>query len=525
MRKLKQISALLLVFVILLFSGCANIEAILGSFGGNDSDFYEVTALSQKATQYASIDILNDNILFLTSSDIEAYELTLYDVQKDRIIAEASLADCPLEYIYGAKFISENEIVVFDEYNQKAISYDFNLNKIGEVDYEPEYDYDTAPRTDLMNDRFSYMDSYAYAYENDRIYLIFYDMIEDVYVYGNYDKNILDEYDQKLLVDEFLYTDEFDVKSITLSIEDFKNKVTVNELLIDNPENGYYIDIPTTALSDKYACFVKCIINDRTGAEKYIPYIWKYTKNQINRPIEIGKMTEGDFNQENARFISEIKNKYGISIKVNEPAELSFYDEEYNASPFEVYIVLSQLSECLDLFPDNFVKEIYDREYVDEFNIHIVQNIWGANAYANGFTSVYEIVFCSSGFSKGIVFHELMHLIDNTIYDYYYDHDMDFYDMWTALNPDGFEYYSEEDYEIDEDYFASYYAMTNIDEDMAETFQYMYEAYQYDDEHRFGDYEHVNEKAALLCKAIRNAFPSMANVDEVCWEKYVNLEN
>ena len=522
MRKLKQISALLLVFVILLLSGCSDIQNLLPV--GN-SDFYEITALSEKATNYASVDIKNDLVLFVSSKDIEDYELTVYDIKKDKIVAETSLADCSLENIYGAKFIEEDKIMVYDEFNRKAVAYDLELNFLGETEFVSSYDYENPPAGELINGRFGYMDNCAIAYENDSIYCVFYDDLDSVYIYGDYDKNFVASCGKKLLLVENIYDENFDFVGANLSVADYENSCTINELELGNNIGDYYVDSTVSAMSDTYACFIECFINGRTGAEKDIPYIWKYNNNQINASLEIAKKTESDLSNDNAQFINDIESKYGIGVKVNEPARFVSYDEEYNASVFEVNIVLEQLSECLALFPDNFIKEIYSADYINGLNIYIVESIEGANAYVNDFSDDYEIVFGTSGISKGIVFHEFMHLIDNRLYDYYYDLDEDFYEMWVQLNPEGFEYYSEEEFDFDSDYFTSYYAMTNEAEDMAETFQNMYEAYAYDDANRFTQFEHLNKKAALLCRAIREAFPSMANANEVCWEKYVNLEN
>ena len=522
MRKLKQISALLLVFAILLLSGCADIKALIQK--GNDSDFYEITAISEKATDYASVDIMGDLVLFLSSKGIEEYELTVYNAKRDRIVAETSLASCPIENIYGARFSDENEVIVYDDYERKAVAYDLELNFIGETEYKNSYDPEYLPQSTLLNDRYGYMDTCAIAYENDSIYCVFFDELDNVYIFGDYDKNFVTECGKSLLLDENIYDENFDFVSAKLAVVDTANACTVNELDLGKDLGYYFAERSVSAMSDTYACFVVCYTNERTGAEKYTPYLWKYNENAKNEPIEIAKKSESDLEEENVRFINEIENKYGIDVKINEPAQFVSYEEDYTASAIEVNTVLAQLVDCLALFPDNFIKEIYNADYVEGLNLHIIENIVGANAYVNDFTDVYEVVFGACGFSKGIVFHEFMHLIDNRLYDYYEDSGKDFYDMWVELNPEYFEYYSEEEFDFDEEYFVSYYAMTNEAEDMAETFQSMYETYSASDVNRFAEYEHINAKAALLCNAIREAFPSMAEAQDVCWEKYVNSE-
>ena len=100
---------------------------------------------------------------------------------------------------------------------------------------------------------------------------------------------------------------------------------------------------------------------------------------------------------------------------------------------------------------------------------------------------------------------------------------MDFYAQWWALNPDDFEYFYDNDHDSYEEYFISHYAMTNEAEDLADTFQAMYNAYAEDGDYRFNEYEHVNQKAALICEAIRKSFPCMEHADEVFWEKYAEF--
>ncbi|MCH5321371.1 MAG: hypothetical protein J1E36_06380 [Eubacterium sp.] len=522
MRKSKSFFSLFLVVAILLLSGCSDIQSIISKDNG---DFYEITALSKKANNYSAIDIMGDNILFLSSMYEKPFDLTLYDANNDRIIAQTSLADCPLEYISSAKFNGKNEIIVFDESAEKCVSYDLNLNKTGQADYTAENSFDFSEKSDLITDRFAYNDTYAYSVEGDYFYFVSCDNVDEVYVFNNYNRDILSVQDKKLLLSESEYSEESRTTTLTVSVEDYENALCINEITLDTYFiKGTFSDITVSALSDKYACFVKRIGNDATGGQRFIPYLWKYNENSVNEKLDIKKMTKDDFNNENTQLIDEINSKYGIGVKVNERAEFTNYDEDYDATPLEVNYVLSSLIDSLALFPDNFIKEIYDREYVKGLNIYIVRSIDGAGAYANDFIETLEIVFSTSSFNNSIVFHEFMHLIDNKIEDYYAEQDMNFYDMWCELNPKDFEYYSEIDFEFDEEYFISEYAMTNYAEDMADTFQSMYNAYDTGYAKDITENGHVKKKADLICEAIRKAFPSMENAQEPCWEKYANIE-
>ena len=515
MKKTKSLLAVLLVISVLLLSGCANIQSLLTN---SDSDFYEIKSISGKAEMYCSIDISGDNVLFLTASGLDPYELSIYNVEKNSIVAKKSMADCPLEYIGGAKFGDNGQILVYDEGNEKAVTYDLSLNETGTVDYPYVDYYENAPESSFFNDTFAYEENYAYCYEGDSYFLLFYDNLENVYVFDGIDETIYEIDGKKLFTVESKYSESNDSWSTTLHVKDLENKLCINSQALESVPSGIFTDVLVTAFSDKYVCFVNRISNDITGGSVSIPYIWKYTEAPSNEAIDVKSLTEESMLEENERIIDSIEGKYGVNIFVNKEPQFG-YDVDLTASALQVNHVLTNLEECLDLFPNNFVKEVYkDAEYVKGLNIHIVENIDGAGAFANDFFEYYEICFGCRSFSRSVVFHEFMHLIDNRIQTYYDDNNMDFYAEWCALNPEGFDYY--EDNDMDEEHFISYYAMTNVEEDLADTFQAMFEAYENDGDHRFKEYENVNKKAALICEAIRKAFPCMANANDVCWEKY-----
>ena len=521
MRKLKPILAIILAATVLLLSGCANIQALLNK---NDSDFYELTAISKKADTYSSIDISGDNILFLTANGIEDYELIVYNAQSNRITAETSLSDCPLEYISDAKFNGENEIIVFYVGEEKAVTYDLNLNQTGIIDYVSEYDQGID--SSFITDGFAMYDTYAFSYEgNSLYYVIFYDEADKIYVFNGEDESICDVTDRRLFTSESKYSENNNNWDTTIYVKDIENGLCVNSRKLTSTSAGLFSDVIESAVSDKYVCFIERISNDQTGGGISVPYLWKYTEDPVNEEIEVKTMTESQIVEDNNRIISEIESKYGVNVLVNKEPEFGF-EVELDATPFQANSVLTSLSACLDLFPDNFIKEIYqDAEYVEGLNFYIVENIDGATAFANDFAETYEIVFGYHGFTKSVIVHELMHLIDNRIQTYYDDNNMDFYSEWWALNPDGFEYYYEEDHDSNEEYFVSHYAMTNAAEDLADTFQAMYNAYAENGDYRFNEYEHVNQKAALICEAIRKSFPCMEKVDKAFWEKYADFNN
>ena len=520
MRKLKPIIAIILAVVVFMLSGCANIQALLNK---NDSDFYELTAISKKADTYASIDISGDNILFLTASGIADYDLTVYNVQSNRITAEKSLSDCPLEYISGARFKGENEIFVYDGGEEKAVTYDLSLNQTGTAKYEVLEDHEFS--SNFVNDTFALYDTYAFSNDENLYYFVFYDNDEKIYVFNGENEGINSVYKRSLFTTESKYSEINDNWDTTLHVKDVENALCINSMKLESTPAGLFNDVLESAISDKYVCFVERISNDQTGGGMSVPYLWKYTEAPVNEAFEVKSMTEDEILENNNEMVSEIESKYGVNILINKEPEFG-YSVELGAAPLQINCILTALSSCLDLFPENFIKEIYqDAEYVEGLNIYIVDNINGATAFATDFAENYEIVFGYHGFGKSVIVHELMHLIDNRIQTYYDDNNMDFYSQWWALNPPDFDYFYDEDHDSNEEYFVSYYAMTNEAEDLADTFQAMYNAYAENGDYRFNEYEQVNKKAALICEAIRKAFPSMENVDKAFWEKYADFNN
>ena len=519
MRKLKSLIAAFLIISTVFFIGCSNIQVPILK---NGSDLHEITAVSKAATRYRSIDILDDTVLLLSLKGIAPYDLTLYNIRENKITAQKILADFPLENITEAKFNGSDQIIVCDENNKKAITYDFDLDQTGEIDYTvSEWDHNNVPESELIADYFSFTDDYAYHTDNDNFYFVLYDKPDKVYFFKNYAQNILAEHNGLLFVENSIYSEDSDSFTLTVSAIDYENELCVNEISFDVTGKNRFIDIQNFVISDKYICFTELIINDETNAVKEIPYLWKYTENPLNKTVEVKKMTVDDLNEDNNHIIKEIKEKYGIDIKVNEPAEHTSFESDYDAPAISVNSLLRGLSEVFALFPDNFIKEIYrDQKNDSRFSIYVVSNIDGAGGYAFDSSDYYQIVFATMTFDKSVAVHELMHLIDNRIIDYYKAHNSDFDKLWCNLNPDGFDYLDNNYY--DEEYFITEYASTNIDEDMAEMFRFMYYAYKNGD-NWFNEYEHINKKAVLLCEAIRKAFPSMENTEDVFWEKYVEF--
>ncbi len=523
MKKLKSLTALLIAVSILLLSGCSDIKAM---FSKPDSDLYAITALSEKATNFSSVDVMGNYALFLASKELDPYELFVFDVEKNKIAQEKSLADCSLECITDAKFTGENEITVYDEENTKCIKYDLNLNEIGQSDFTPaDYDlYDSSEEADFINYRFAKHDTYAYAYEGDNMYIVYADDVNTFYVCDG-SGELLSANGKKVLINNSVYSESDETTKSTLVVYDLENSKSINEAALETTQAGQYLNVYDSAFNDSYVCFIKCTGNDVTGGQKVEPYIWKYAENAKNEDINVRKLRTSEFEDVNNTLIAEMKEKYSIDFYVNKPTEWGTYNDvtEFNASPLQVNLVLQGLKDSLALFPEGFIKEIVDVPNVEKLNIYICSSIENVNAYADDFTETYEIMFSFNGFTKGIVFHELMHLIDNRLQNHYDEVNKDFYAEWEELNPKGYEYSGSDDGECDENYFVSNYATTNAVEDLADTFEAMYEVSVNKDYERLTQHEGVFKKAKFLADAIRESYSCMKNAQNVCWEEFIEM--
>lgn len=522
MKKAKALLAAVLAVSVIFLCGCSNISDILNK---NNSGYYEITAVSKNASNYASVDICEDNVVFITYKGTDGYLLSVYNAENNRISASVSLDDCGLEHAANAKFKNENEIVIYDDFAEKAVSYDLNLNKTGETDYTPDSDMENVPQSELLTNDFDYKDEYAVRYSANKTTCVFYDETDKFYINDNDSSNFIDTHNKSVLKSVCSEKDNI----FTVGVDNYKDGVRINEIKF-NKQNGLSDNIQLGKLNDKYAVFILETTNDFTGGIVSTPYIWKYQDNPANEKLELSVKSEKDITDDNNSIIGDIKDSYNIRITCDEVIE-GFYENEteYGVNALELNTVLTGISRYLKLFPDGFVKEIYDYDpYFSGLKINIVKSIENINAYAiDNMGDHMLIVFSYYGFgdNAGVFFHEFMHLIDGRISDYYLkNYNSDFYDEWCRLNPKDFEYANrdarEPEFEYNESYFISDYATTDMLEDAADTFRYLCENAENGVKN---DYEgNLNKKIELLCKAIRAAYPSAAKEAELYWEKPLN---
>lgn len=274
-------------------------------------------------------------------------------------------------------------------------------------------------------------------------------------------------------------------------------------------------------------------------------YLWRLDE-AAAQSVELRRVTEDALRAENDEIVARIGEHYEINVLLDVAPEgdlppLMEGDdpEEYKDATlitgidaFSTYDLLRHLERFLERLPEGFTHEM-QTDYppqrteaslagFDGFDIYIIKEIpGGAGAYANGWEERLKIVLATDEFSASTLPHEFMHLINRRVAAYYDSIGESFWEVWTALTPADFDYFAEEkEYELDNESFVSYYAMTNPEEDKAETFMYMFTAQEPLEElYWYKDAPRIQAKVACLTEAIRSSFPSVQAVDEAYWER------
>jgi hypothetical protein len=421
----------------------------------------------------------------------------------------------------------------YDQEKRVDAVYDQDFNLLSSKTTDETYDY-VEPEYDnkLINDRFACFDSIARlecpSVDSSSSSVIGFFDEDCLYFTGNTSmQNYVADYNKKV----FNFSDDYE-----FAVYDYNKFQIVNKTECPTVENAKCQGSTFGDLSDKYAF---AIIYFDNGNDEYIekPYFWEYQTASINTPIEYEKYNEDELNTKINEMIADIKDKYGVDVTVDKTGEEDFAPTdsdgtsglEYGANIITTYYIIDQLDLFMSLMPENFVQEMYS-DYIGEnmgydgFEINIVKEIDGeSSAYAYSDEKLH-IVFATDEFTVSHIPHEFMHLIDNRIMNYYdnsenVSYDDSLYSVWSDYNPDGF-CYDDDDEEYNEKYFVSVYAMTNTNEDRAETFMYLCDESFGTDWYKDG--EPVKNKADSLINAISESFPSVQNSDNVFWTRNIN---
>jgi hypothetical protein len=551
----KKILAVLLAAVLLLLNGCAASDAVSGyisshslrkikgfaetskavfdaEFAGktlvlvtvdvfeNGSSCYTlctVNTASAKVTGFQSL----ENLEIKNPREIEIDDdgnilyIGYHEIPEDR---ESDDGEAVEESLYCQKFSLKNLQPVGKEFAYSVEEEEAENKILGETYIEKEnYMY-------FMSESYRYGAVNAFAFRDDS---------DHIYLADCNDFCPFDDYGRKLAgtITQF-DSDGNPADKNVVAVYDFENNVLVNS--VDISENSDYLN--NIKLNDKYVFFATEKIEPGSDGEigDVTYYLWSYNLQKKNEPFTVNRKSADDIDNDITVLSTAIKDSYGIDIHINEQNPVYEEGEDYSlvlgVKPYNVYRFLDALLFFLDKMPDGFVREIYcdlpQHEY-GGFDIYVADGVVGtASAYTQSYTDNMTICFGMGGMDIGTIAHEFMHAIDVRIDDRLEDTEgVAFFQKWEKLNPEGFEYNgfdNENGIEYDDntdDYFVSPYAMSTDAEDRAELFSSLYvDALNGRTPYWYDENEPLRKKTAFLQRSIREAFPSMQNVDVAPWE-------
>lgn len=538
----KKALSLILIIVLIFLAGCSaksDNKTETTKPIKEPTGFVEMDIDSEYLQDARSICSKDDIVIFLTTvlldendkivipkdeSDYEKYSsknyIIEYNAKENKLIDKFEIKDCPISEIWGVELDNDN-IVIFSNSEKKNAYYDFSMNFIKVTDRKATDEQEMAKKSDYYTERSSAYNGYCnFAGENGYHYLYFYDNPNELYEYKDdeeYAPMCLNN-GNKLMLCENIADNS---KALNYKVVDYKNSKEINKSSITAKNFGY--DFASTnqfGLGNKYAIVTEYFGKNDSEDFTYKMLLWNYENERTNEALDIKKYT--DLSSENTEKINNIKEKYGVDIRINETNEYIEESVICDENPKEIILLdnLNAISDFLDSLPSGMVKEIYSGFSNSENNksgirIDLVSKITiEAGAFAKSFVDPMEVCFPFDNITIANISHEFMHLFEERIIDY----DQSFLEKWVEFNK-GYEHsYNENEemhpeYEFDEKHFLTEYSCTNNTEERAEIFSYLYTGGRDALKN-----EAIKEKADYLIKIINDSFPSVQKSNNIPWK-------
>ena len=237
---------------------------------------------------------------------------------------------------------------------------------------------------------------------------------------------------------------------------------------------------------------------------------------------EVGGEDESSLDDVNARLRNIIEVKYGITVKYGN--ETSGYSvggmSTYPIADAQTAnIALTDLDNCLSLYPEDFFREIRRGGY--PLTIHLIKrystaNVTGVTDSSNRKVS---ISIATDYDLADSIHHELYHYIEKYIFTFGFR-----FTSWDTLNPLGFTYgtvnssYSYATTYSENAYFVNNYAQTDQYEDRASTFEYMMKSSKISG---FNNGNVLWNKAKIMCEQIDYYLESVNSYTTEYWERHI----
>lgn len=445
----------------------------------------------------------------------------------------------------GMNVNDDGSLYVYDDFAKKATHFDSAFRYVSDEKYQPIDIYSEAKKNPVVDDTFNIRDFGAiYSVRNNPgvsyDIMTFNDDYSSVYLSGINYEECLSNYGKIIFGCNYI-----DGNNLKIGVYDYNSNVCINTTTIQCESSNLYLSVSpiNAAIGENYA-FVNAMYyyGEEDRIENHC-YYWEYGIAPENTELEIEKYDEDGLRELNNTISKEITDDYGIDINIDESPDDSvvplLVDEtaqenieqgtELGAQPVKTYNILIQLQDFLSRFPTDFVKEMFS-DFVQDYNkhtgldIYIVKEIYGNTAaFANGWEERMIITFATDEFLYSHLPHEFMHIIDMRIFDYYESIDKSFWEEWEKYNPKDFCYGTNDVLEDDLlPYFVTAYSLTSQQEERADMFDLLFcDQYVKDTPPWLAEYPHIQDKVNYLCKAIREAYPSLKNADTQPWEKWI----
>lgn len=282
---------------------------------------------------------------------------------------------------------------------------------------------------------------------------------------------------------------------------------------------------------------------DDDGEESARLLLWRTAEEPLYKKctdfVEVGgQISEGAVAESAAR----IKNRFGIIIKYSESSLYGAFSD-YELYPTDDEATLKEgievLERALAEYPDEFFDEVCEGGGFSRLVIYLcggfrpltdhgIDSAAALTSTDGGSIIMAFDVRISSVLRQNLA-HEMMHAMEHRISSYLTGLDTSIGDIWSTLNPRGFDYYysyhEKDGSEISNQkytawdqpstaFFIDPYSKSFPSEDRARIFEHLFEG---DDE--LFESPYLVEKAKKLTAIIREAFPSVAAEDELLWEE------
>lgn len=463
------------------------------------------------------------------------YSLIICEIENNKLIADNPIDTA--DFDYAQMQFSGDKIAVYDEEKSQAKFYDFSGNFIEQTDYVPIDIYDDKPKNSkLITSDFVIFDNYSFLTSDNYTAAVFDKNPDAAYIFkSDSERQIIGGYNTSLA----------QVTGSGIQIDDFaaKKRTCILSEKIDRD------NIRTTAMNGNYLFYTVAKTENDGALISETPYIMQYYANQKVKSIDVTALTADEFEQSDSDLIKSAQQKYNISIKFpKDTSEIPIYDYEFenNHQTVGKNLALRELCEYLSLFPSGFFSELETKynTLIDLYPVSKISSV-GDNPIdgvtsnisternSRGVSSIAMTV--SSVLMKQTLAHELTHVLEPVFEQCFTDNGD--WDMWTKLNPDGFEYDGTYDeyfnntdkstldytYQYDGDpndaYFFDRYSKTFENEDRARIFENLFIACDSETSADWLRSPHLMKKAELICDMLHTGFESVSGADSVYWEQ------